>query len=167
MTDLHKLPGGAPIAAEYLVNTDPSMRGDGSLRHPLGLAIAISAQIRITATVAHDLGITYAGEVIALHGGITYDGLDAASLPGYLKVILTLTKPIPVPDSHKLPIPGIHLPQNPPGPLGETVFLYVPPIPLQTSSSDASMLVPIFGKGVADTQEIIDVTYQLVLVSLP
>jgi len=145
---------------------DASLQGSGTKQDPLGFAVAISAQIRITATVANDLSITYTADVLNLTGGITFGGLDAVVAPGYLKVILTLTAPIPVPDVDKLPIPGIHLPQLPPGPVGETVFLYVPPIPLQTGSSDASMLVPIFGKGIANTQEIIDVTYQLVLVSI-
>lgn len=143
---------------------DPSLRGNGTPLDPLGVAITVSAQIRITAHTDAFNVQTYSAQVISLSGGVQFGGLDTSLIPSiaYLKVILTLTTPIP--NVERLAIPGIHFPALPPGPLGETVFLAVPPIPLTESDTDASMLMPIFGKGIENTDEIVDVTLDLVVV---
>lgn len=164
-----KLSTGGPFPADtQYVSRDESLRGSGTTKDPLGVALAVSAQIRVMAHTDADGNITYSSSVIRLQGSITYGGLETISDGSgviYLKVILTLGSDIA--DRDKIPIPGIHFPFLPPGPVGETVFLYVPPIPLQTAdNTEASMLMPIFGKGVLNTDEIVDVTYQLILVSL-
>ena len=84
--------------------------------------------------------------------------------PGYIKIILTLVQPVA--DNLRLPVTGCHLPTPPIVPIGEGIFLTVPPIPLQSDTDDASVFQPVFGNATPGLIEIIDVTYQLVLISL-
>lgn len=126
---------------------------------------SVAAQIRVTAHTDNVGAISYMASAITLTGGMVFGGIDLLSAPGYVRLILTL--PAALDDSNKVPLTGLHMPTVPPGPIGETVFLYVPPIPIQPDgvSADASVLVPIFGKGINNTDEIIDITYELSLAS--
>ncbi len=163
MSDTKLQNTGSPYADTQYVTRDDSLKGSGTVQDPLGVATVASAQVQITAHTDNFVVITYSAVLISLNGRISYGGIDESTLAlGYLKIVLTLTENFA--DRLKIPLPGIHFPQLPPGPVGETVFLYVPPIPLQTSSDDASMLMPIFGKGINNTDEIVDATYQLLVV---
>ena len=168
MTNLTRIAGGSPTSSSNLVSRDASLRGDGSAQDPLGLAIVASAQIRLTGTANEDPDpiITFTAEVIELTGGITFGGIDATTYPGYIKVILTLSGRVP--ESSRLPVTGCHFPTPPVAPVGEGIFLAVPPIPLQVDAvnDDASVFQPAFGKASPGLVEVIDLTYQLVLVSL-
>lgn len=168
MTQFTRISGGAPVMSPNLVSRDASLRGDGSSQHPLGLAIVASAQIRLTGTANGDDPpiISYSGSVIELAGEMTFGGIDATTYPGYVKVILTLVQPVA--ERTRLPVTSCHFPTPPVAAVGEGIFLAVPPIPLQSDplTDDASVFQPVFGKASPGLVEIIDVTYQLVLVSL-
>lgn len=168
MTQFTRISGGSPVMSPNLVSRDASLRGDGSAQHPLGLAIVASAQIRLTGTASDDPDpvIGYSGSAIGLAGSILFGGIDSTTYPGYIKVILTLVEPVAT--SLRLPVTSCHFPTPPVAPVGEGIFLAVPPIPLQSDplTDDASVFQPVFGKASPGLVEIIDITYQLVLVSL-
>ena len=162
--------GGIVVPSEVLVSTDGvTTMGYGTALDPV-VAVALpsvaSAQIRLTATIDGDGNIAFSDEVINLSGGMTYGGLDQSLVDSLnaLKVILTL--PRAYPDANKLPQPGVHFPILPPTTFLSAVFLGIPPVPLQgVDDTDASMLVQLFGSGDPSTVEVIDVTYDLLLVS--
>ena len=128
----------------------------------------MSAQIRLTGTASEDPDpvITYTASAIELTGGIAFGGIDSVTYPGYIKVILTLSAPIP--DGLRLPLTGCHFPAPPVAPVGDGIFLAIPPIPLQVDilNTDASVFQPAFGKASPGLVEVLDLTYQLFLVSL-
>jgi hypothetical protein len=167
MTDTQILPGGLAVPAEARIARDATLRGDGSGLAPLGLALTISAQVRITATIDGEGGITFTAEEIATSGGVTFGGLDQSLVPTLYALRVILTLPRAIPDADKIPIVGLHFPSLPPTPFLNAVFLGIPPIPFQDGdgSTDASLLVNLFAGGVPDTVEVIDVTYALLLVN--
>lgn len=166
MTDVTRISSGSPVASSVLVTHDESLRGDGSAHRPLGVASIASAQIRLTGTANSDPepSITYTGSVIELSGGISFGGIDSVTYPGWIKIILTLDAPQP--DAKRFPLTGCHFPNPPVVRLDQGIFLPIPPVALQSdlSSTDASMFQPIFGIAIPDLVEVLDITYQLVLI---
>jgi hypothetical protein len=165
VTDINILAGRSPVPSSVLVTRDDSLLGDGSFDNPLGIVFPVvtSIQVRLVGTANSDPDptITYSGSVIHVAGGITYGGIDFTTYPGYVKVILTLDAPVD--EKIRIPITGCHFPLPPTAPVGERIFLAVPPIPLQADglNADASVFQPAFGKASPDLVEVLDVTYQL------